>query len=97
MHRLFVGSLPGSDAWVHLMQNDKLSERKVMSLIDQYIDGDTLLLFVNSQNCLCCSKPEAFANVERLLAVGALRIADPAFRGRVLIEPSLGVGAGHKT
>ena len=95
MHRLFIGSLPGNDAWVHLMQDGRLNERKVMALIEEYIRGDTLLLFVNAQNCLRCSKAEAFAHVERLHAMGSLRIADPAFNGRVLIEPSLGVGAGH--
>ncbi len=96
MHRLFYGCLPGNNAWVHLMQEDEVDKQKVMLLIDEYIEGDALLLFATAQNCLCCSKVDAFENIKRLLAFGTLKIADPLFIGRVLIEPSLGAGAGHK-
>lgn len=94
MHRLFHGDLPTQDAWVHLMQNEELNEPRLMSLIDAHIKGDMLLLFVNSQNCLCCSKVEAFGHVKNLLSQGVVKIADPAFNGRVLVHP-LGVGVGH--
>jgi hypothetical protein len=93
MHRLFWSSSVGSDPFVHLMVNDALDESRVHSLLDRYIQGDELLMFVNSQHCAFSSRRDAFANLKSLLQHGTVRIADPRFRGRVIIEP-LGVGTG---
>ena len=65
-----------------------------MSLLDNYIEGDELLMYVNSQHCIFSSKANAFADIKNLLAYGNIKIADPRFRGRVLINASVGVGVG---
>lgn len=93
MHRLFWSRWIGPDPYVHLMVNDALDEGRVRSLLDQYIQGDELLLFVNPQHLAFSSRRAAFGHIKSLLQHGAVRIADPQFQGRVLIEP-LGVGTG---
>jgi hypothetical protein len=93
MHRLFWSSSLGPDSYVHLKVNDVLDESRVRSLLDRYIEGDELLIFVNSQHCAFSSRRDAFTQIQSLLQHGTVRIADPRFQGRVIIEP-LGVGTG---
>lgn len=94
MHKLFYGDIPQTDGWVHLMEDGELIPEHVMSLLDSYIEGDELLLFVDPQHCTSSSKAEAFAHIKNLLAHGNIKIADPHFRARVLINSSVGVGVG---
>jgi hypothetical protein len=94
MHRLFYGDLPNGDAYVLLgTDSSKLERVKVDALLDRYIDGPDVLLFVNENNCLAVRKGEAFKHIERMIQLGRVKVADPRFHGRVIIEPS-GVGAG---
>lgn len=93
IHRLFYGDISHDDGWVHLMLNSELCEERVVSFIDKYFDSSELLLFVNSQHCMSSSKMEAFGNIKHLLFLGIVRIADPRFQTRALINPIV-VGVG---
>lgn len=75
------------------MADGKLSSERVMSLIDSYIEGDELLLFVDAQHCTSSSKADAFAHIKSLLSHGTVKIPDPRFHARVFIN-SVGVGVG---
>ena len=93
MHRLFYGDIPHVDGWVHLVVDGKLNRDKVNQLINRYIAGDEVILFVDTQNCAFSSKENAFQHVEKLIEHGTVRIADPIFHARILINP-IGVGVG---
>lgn len=93
MHKLFYGDIPQNDGWVHLMIDDSLSRERVNDLIEKYIPGDELIIFVDPQHCAFSNKFDAFEKVEALIKYGTIRIADPRFLGRILINP-IGVGTG---
>ncbi|MGE0332410.1 MAG: hypothetical protein AB7P37_17160 [Ramlibacter sp.] len=82
MHRLFRLDL-GASEYVHLMVEDRLDQARV----------DELLIFVDRIHWTFSNGVMAFVYIKELLPYGRVRIADPRFRGRVIIEP-LGVGAG---
>ncbi|VEE16534.1 hypothetical protein [Ectopseudomonas mendocina] len=94
MHKLFYGDIPHNDGWVHLMIDDALSHNKVNDLIEKYIKGDELLIFVDPQHCAYSNKSAAFEHIKTLIKYGVIRIADPRFHGRILINP-IGVGTGN--
>lgn len=94
MHKLFYGDIPQNDGWVNLMIDDTLSRNRVNDLIEKYIKGDELLIFVDPQHCVHSNKSVAFEHIEILIKYGTIRIADPCFHGRILINP-IGVGAGN--
>lgn len=93
MHRLFPGDLPGAGEYVHLMSDDELSRERVDALLNRYIVGNELLIFVNRNYCAFSGRAEAFEYIREFMLHGRVKIADPRFRGKVIIEP-LGVGAG---
>ena len=93
MHRLFRGELPAAGEYVHLMVDDRLDRARLHALLDRYIPGDQLLIFVDRNHCAFSDRQRAFEYVRDFMPHGRVRIADPRFRGRVIIEP-LGVGAG---
>ena len=93
MHRLFRSNL-GPGEYVHLMVDDQLDRARVDDLLARYIPGDDLLIFVDRNHCAFSSRENAFENVRKFMPHGSVRIADPRFQGRVIIEP-LGVGAGN--
>lgn len=92
MHRLFRGDL-GPGEYDHLMVDDQLDRARVDDLLERYIPGDGLLIFVDRNHCVLSSRASAFEYVREFMPHGRVRIANPSFRGRVIIEP-LGVGAG---
>ncbi|MNG17244.1 hypothetical protein D3C85_972130 [compost metagenome] len=93
MHKLFYGDISQEDGWVHLVVDGRLNCDKVNQLINRYITGDEVLLFVDPQHCAFSSKENAFSHVEQLIEHGTVRIADPRFNARILISP-IGVGVG---
>lgn len=93
MHRLFPGDLGPAD-YVHLMADDRLDRARLDELLDRCLPGEELLIFVNQNYCAFSDRQGAFAHIEEFMRIGRVRIADPKFRGRVIIEPS-GVGAGN--
>ncbi len=93
MHKLFLGDLGPAD-YVHLMVDDQLDQARVGTLLDRYVPGDELLIFVDQNHCAFASRESAFQYILKFMQSGRVKIADPKFRGRVIIEP-LGVGAGH--
>ncbi|MCK6395617.1 hypothetical protein [Zoogloea sp.] len=95
MQRLFYGDL-GPAEYVHLAEGNELNRVRVDALLEQFIPGDQLLFFVNSQNCSSGRRDEAFEKIQRLLQVGRVKVADPRFEGKVVIDP-LGVGAGVRS
>lgn len=76
------------------MVDDRLNRARVSALLDRYIPGDELLIFVDRNHCAFSSRESAFEYIREFMQSGRVRIADPRFRGRVIIEP-LGVGAGN--
>ena len=92
MHRLFCGDL-GPGEYFHLMVDDRLDRARVDDLLARYIAGSDLLIFVDQNHCAFSSREEAFENIREFMPHGRVKIADPRFQGRVVIEP-LGVGAG---
>lgn len=93
MHRLFRGDIPQTDGWVHLIVDGEFDRSRVDSLINRYIQGDELLLFVNAQHCVSSTRVDAFTHIKSLLPHGTVRIADPRFHARILIN-QIGVGVG---
>jgi hypothetical protein len=94
MHRLFYGDFGPAD-YVHLMVDDKLDRVRVNSLLERFIPGDEFLIFANSNHCALSSRADAFEHIDRFMQLGRVKIADPRFEGRVIIEP-LGIGAGQR-
>ncbi|MGJ4748450.1 hypothetical protein ACQV5M_18970 [Leptospira sp. SA-E8] len=94
MHRLFYGDLGPAD-YVHFMVDEKLDRIRVNSLLGRFIPGDEFLIYANSSHCALSSRSGAFEHSDRLMQLGRVKIADPRFEGRVIIEPS-GVGAGQR-
>jgi hypothetical protein len=92
MHRLFPTDL-GPIEYVHLMVDDRLNSARLNALLDYYIPGDEVLIFGDRNHCVSSSRELAFDFVQNFMQHGRVRIADPQFRGRVIIEP-LGVGGG---
>lgn len=92
MHRLFRGDLGPVD-YVHLMVQGQLDRARVDSLLDRYIRGDEVLIFVDSNRCAASRREFAFGFIQEFMQHGRVKVADPRFQGRVIIEPS-GVGAG---
>ena len=96
MHRLWYGSsITGGDDWRHLMVHDKLDQQRVFALIDDYIVGDTILMYADSQHAMACRRDQVFEQLEEWLPRGQVKLADPRFQGRVLIN-YLGVGVGSR-
>ena len=93
MHRLFRSDL-GPGEYVHLIVDDQLDRARVDDLLWRYIPGDDLLSFVDSNHCVLSTREGTFDNVRGLMPYGKIKIANPRFQGRVVIEP-LGVGAGQ--
>ena len=94
MHKLFYGDIPHNDGWLHLMVGDSIDRNSVNGLIEKYIKGDELLIFVDPQHCVYSNKSAAFEHIETFIKRGTIRIADPNFHGRILINP-IGVGCGN--
>jgi len=92
MHRLFPGGLGPTD-YVHLMVEGGLDRARFGALLDSYIPGDELLIFVDRNHCAFSNREQAFEFVRDFMEHGRVRIADPRFQGRVIIEP-MGVGTG---
>ena len=92
MHRLFPGDLPGAAEYVHLMVEGQLDRERFNALIDRYIPGNELLIFVNRNHCAVADRAGAFEHVRGFMAYGRVRIADPRFKGRVIVEPLGGGG-----
>lgn len=95
MHRLFYDDIDQSDGWCHLMKNDQLNRELFESLLDRYFLGKFILVYQNSQQAICCQKAEGFEYVVEFLRSGPVRVADPRFQSRVLINP-IGVGVGSR-
>lgn len=96
MHRVWwSNSIDDGDGWRHLLVADKLDRHRVQALIDDYIVGGTILMYSDSQHAMACSREQVFEHLEMWLPKGQVKLADPKFQGRVLIE-SLGVGVGSK-
>jgi hypothetical protein len=93
MHRLFRFELQGADPYVHLMVGGVLDRGRVTSLLDKHIAGDELLIFQSRARAVTSRRGGAFEIISEFIRHGQVRIADPKFRGRVIIEP-MGVGAG---
>ena len=93
MHRLFGSDLGPLD-YVHLIVDDQLDRTQVDVLLDRCIPGDELMIFVNSKHVAFSKRDEAFEYIRDFMRQGRVKIADPKFHGRVIIEP-LGVGAGR--
>lgn len=93
MRRLFPGDL-GPIEYEHLMVEDRLDRTRVDALLDRYIRGDELLIFVDRNHCVSATRETAFDYIREFMGHGRVRIADRRFKGRVIIEP-LGVGAGN--
>lgn len=92
MRRLFSKSL-GPIEYEYLMVNDELDRSRVNALLEQYIRGDELLIFVDRKHCVSAARDAAFDYILSFVAHGAVRIADPEFKGRVVVYPQ-GVGGG---
>lgn len=92
MRRLFRGDLGPAD-YLHLMVNDRLDRVLVNGLLDRYIPGEELLIFVDRNHCAFTGRERAFEYIAAFMRHGRVKIADPRFNGRVIIEP-VGVGAG---
>jgi len=93
MHRLFPGDLGPVD-YVHLMVDGQLDRARVDALLDRYIRGDEVLIFVDINHCAAKQRKDTFNCIREFIQYGRVRVADPRFQGRVIIEP-LGVGAGE--
>ena len=92
MHRLFRGDL-GPQEYAHLMVDDQLDRARVENLLASCIPGPDLLIFVDRNHCAFSGREDAFETIGKFMLRGRVKIADPRFQGRVIIEP-LGVGAG---
>jgi hypothetical protein len=92
MHRLFRSDL-GPGEYVHLMVDGQLDRARVDELLARHIPGDELLIFVDRNHCAFSTREKAFEHIREFMPHGRVRIADPRFQGRAIIEP-LGVGAG---
>ena len=93
MHRLFRGDL-GPGEYVHLMVDDQLDRALVDDLLARCIPGSELLIFVDRNYCAFSNREEAFESIREFMPHGRVKVADPRFQGRVIIEPQ-GVGAGY--
>jgi hypothetical protein len=92
MCRLFHRGL-GPGEYEYLMVDDELDRSRVYALLDRYIRGDELLICVNRNHCASASRDAAFDYIRRFVAHGSVMIADPMFKGRVVVN-RIGVGAG---
>lgn len=95
MYKLFYGDIDQTDGWRHLMKDGSLDKSLFNTLLNDYIyDSPTVLVYLNAQHCTECLKEEAFDHLAEFLKSGTVRIADPRFHARLMINP-IGVGIGH--
>ena len=95
MNRLFYGDIDQSDGWHHLLSDGHLDKDLFEEFLFSYIETDTVLVYLNGQNAVQCKASEAHQIVKDLLVHGRVKMADPKFKGRVIIDP-IGVGVGQK-
>ena len=93
MHRLFRSELPGSHEYANLMVDEQLDRGRVKALLNRYVVGNELLIYVDLDHCAFTDREQAFEHIRDFMPHGRVRIADPRFSGRVIVEP-MGVGAG---
>ena len=95
MRRLFYGDIDQSDGWQHLIRDGELSQELFEVLLNHYVSSESVLVYQNSQQAVHCLKAEAFVHVAEFLKSGPVRIADPRFQSKILINP-IGVGVGSR-
>lgn len=76
-------------------RRSKLDRQRVCGLIDDYIGGDTVLMYADCQHAIACRRDQVFEQLEEWLRQGQMKPADPRLQGRVLIN-YLGVGVGSR-
>jgi hypothetical protein len=97
MRRLFYGDVPGDDPWRHLMRNGEFDSFACRALLDEYIDADVVLVHGGTlASSIECTKGEAVAHIAELIKKCRVRVADPRFHSRILIDP-IGVGKGSSS
>ncbi len=77
------------------MEGGRLDKGLFEGLLAKYIEADTVLVYLNSQNAVHCKVSQAYQIVADFLPQGQVKMADPRFNGRVIIDP-IGVGVGQK-
>ena len=65
MHRLFYGDIDISDGYQHLYVNDELDESKYSEFIQSYIRGNTILIYVNSQEAIESNIKDSYLYVKQ--------------------------------
>jgi len=97
MHKLFRGDIDTSNEYVHLFKNNELNETLFENFIETHITSDSVLIYLDSNNAVECKSNESYTHVNEYLKSGRVRIADPKFKNRVLIEPTgVGIGSSNK-
>ena len=95
MNRLFYGDIDQSDGWCHLMKDESLDKALFEEFVAKYVEADTVLVYLNSQNSVQCEIAEAYQVTKEYLKLGRVKMADPKFKARLIIDP-IGVGVGQK-
>ena len=95
MHRLFYGDINQSDGWRNLFKNGSLDQDLFEHFLASYITEDSVLIYLDSQHSIHCQKQDAFSHVSEFLKSGAVRMSDPRFKAKILINP-IGVGVGER-
>ncbi len=96
MHRLFYSDIDTADGYKHLYKNNELDEKLYNEFIHSYINTDSILIYVNSQEAIETNIEESYSYVKEHVKNNRVRIADPEFKAKIILEPS-GVGIGALT
>ncbi len=97
VHELMQIHFPPVDAasrpWKNIVEQDKLQENELLSLLDNFIHADQVLVEVHRKLGDYLSRKDACAFVAAHVGKGEIRIADREFRGFIVISCN-GVACG---
>ena len=97
MHKLFRGDIYSPDGYIHLFKNDCLDEKLLSNFLSKYNINDTILIYLDSNNVVECKANNSYKIIKEFVKSGRVRIADPDFKNRALIEPTgVGIGSSNK-
>ena len=96
MHKLFRSDIDNSDGYIHIYENDDLSEEKLNNILNKYIKTEFALIYINSQNAFETKTKDIYLKIKPYIKTERIRIASPCFNGKIITEPS-GVAVGSLT